>query len=94
MPHRAHISSGYGYGCLVEPTQVPGIGTGVQNSQKFPGRYKNVVPVPRVLWHGRSSISEAPGAGVRAIPGTQFTVLPRTGMGIAQNSQKFRVRVL
>ena len=61
--YRTYRSSGYGYGCLTELTEVPGTGIKpLQNSQKFrvlwpgrteltevPVRYKNVVPVPRVL---------------------------------------------
>ena len=39
---------GYGYGSLTELTEVP-------------GRYANVVPVPRVLWHGRTGLTEVPG---------------------------------
>ena len=62
----------------------------LQNSQKFrvlwhgrtelgevPARYKNAVPVPRVLCHGRTDLTEVSG----------------TGMNVAQNSQKFFVRV-
>ena len=61
-------SSGYGYECPTELTEVPGTGMKVsQNFQKFrvlwhgriklsevPGRYENAVPVPRVLSHGRA----------------------------------------
>ena len=32
-------------------------GTGVRNSQKL-GRYENAVPVPRVLWHGLTELTE------------------------------------
>ena len=59
--YRAYRSSGYGYECRTELTEVPGTGAKViQNSEKFevlwyrrteltevPGRYKNAVPVPR-----------------------------------------------
>ena len=38
-------SSGYGYGSPTELTEVP-------------GRYTNVLPVPRVLWHGRAKLAE------------------------------------
>ena len=89
--YRTHRSSGYGYECPTELTEVPGTGMKVlQNFQKFrvlwhgrteltevPGRYKNAVPVPRVLWHGRTDLTEVPG----------------TGMNVVQNSQKFFVRV-
>ena len=61
--YRTHRSSGYGYERHKELTEVPGTGMKVlQNSQKFRvlwhgrteftefrGRYKNAVPVPRVL---------------------------------------------
>ena len=87
--YRTHKSSGYGYACATELTEVPGTGMKVlQNSQKFrvlwlgrtelakvSGRYKNAVPVPRVLWHGRTDLIEVPG----------------TAMNV-QNSQKFFVR--
>ena len=57
------VYSGYGHESLTELAEVPGTSTDVlQNSQKFrvlwhgraeltevPGRYKNVVPVPRVF---------------------------------------------
>ena len=66
--YRTHRSSGYGYECPTELTEVPGTGMKVlQNFQKFrvlwhgriklsevPGRYENAVPVPRVLSHGRA----------------------------------------
>ena len=63
--YRTHRSSGYRYGSLAELTEVP-------------GRYTNVVPVPRVLWHGRTELTEVSG----------------TGMDVVQNLQKFRVRVI
>ena len=43
---------------------------------QVPGRYKNAVPVPRVLW--RTDLTEVPG----------------TDMDVVQNSQKFRVWVI
>ena len=84
-------SSGYGYECPTELTEVPGTGMKVlKNFQKFrvlrhgrteltevQGRYKNDVSVPRVLWHGRTDLTEVPG----------------TGMNVVHNSQKFFVRV-
>ena len=86
------MDSGQGYGSLVELPEVSGTGMEVlQSSQKFrvlwhgraeltevPGRYKNTAPVPRVLWHGRTDLTE----------------VPDTGMDVAQNSQKFFVRVI
>ena len=61
--YRNYRSSGYGHGCLIELTDVQGIGiTPSHYSQKFrvlwhrrteptyvPSRYKSVVPLPRVL---------------------------------------------
>ena len=41
---KSYRSSGYGYGNL---TELP----------KVPGRYTNVVPVPRGLWHGRRELA-------------------------------------
>ena len=89
--YRTHRTSGYGFECPTELTQVPGTGMKVlQKFQKFrvfwhgrteltevPGRYKNAVPVPRVLWHGRTDLTE----------------VPVTGMNVVQNSQMFFVRV-
>ena len=89
--YRTHRSSGYGYECATELTEVPGTGMkGLQNFHQFwvlwhgrteltevPSRYKNAVPVPRVLCHGRTDLTEVSG----------------TGMNVAQNSQKFVVWV-
>ena len=79
MSYRTHTSSGYGYESLIELPEAPGIcGTGRTELTKVPGRYKNAVPVPRVLRHGRTDLTEGPG----------------TGMNVVQkNSQKFFVRV-
>ena len=43
-----------------------------------PGRFYKVIPVPRVLCHGRRELAEVPG----------------TGMNVVQTLQKFRVRVM
>ncbi|CAM9354326.1 unnamed protein product, partial [Laminaria digitata] len=41
------VYSGYGYGSLTELGEVPGTGVEVlQNPQKLPRRYTNVIPVP------------------------------------------------
>ena len=48
----------------------------IHNSQKFQARYTNVVPVPWVLWHGLTELTEVPG----------------TDMNIVHNSHKFWVR--
>ena len=62
----------------------------LQNSQKF-----------RVLWHGRTEITEVPGRYENAVPvprvlwhgRTDLTEVPGTGMNVIQNSKKFFVRV-
>ena len=84
------MDSGYGYGSLTEVPEVSGTsrechrthrssGHGMEvihNSQKFQARYTNVVPVPWVLWHGLTELTEVPG----------------TDMNIVHNSHKFWVR--
>ena len=46
-------SFGYGYGSVTELTEVPGIVARAYITHRFSGQVqKNVVPVPRVLWHG------------------------------------------
>ena len=77
MSYRTHRSSGYGYESLTERPEVPGIAARAYRITEVPGRYKNAVPVPLVLWHGRTDLTEVPG----------------TGMNVVQNSQKFFVRV-
>ena len=62
----------------------------LQNLQKF-----------RVLWHGRTELTEVPGRYKNAVPVprvlwhwcTELTEVPGTGMNVVQNLQKFRVRV-
>ena len=78
--YRSHRSCGYGMEVL-------------QNSQKFRVRYTNVVPVPRVLCHWRTELTEVPGRRMNVVHNSQkFRV--RTGMGVVENSQKFRLRVI
>ena len=56
--YRTHRSSWYGYECATELTQVPGAGMKVlQNFQKF-----------RVLWHGRTELTEVPGRTKNPVP--------------------------
>ena len=56
--YRTHTSSRYGYERHTELEEVPGTGTGVlQNSQKF-----------RVLWYGRTKLTEVPGGYKNAVP--------------------------
>ena len=72
--------------------QVPRMGMeDLQNSQKFPARYTNVVsvhvpapgycymgiPVPRVSCHGHTELK-----------------VPGTGMNVVQNLRKFGMRVI
>ena len=85
------MDSGQGYGSPTELPEVLGAGMDVlQNSQKF-----------RVLWHGRTELTEVPGGYKKRCtrtPGcrtgrTELTEVPGTGMNVLQNSQKFRVRV-
>ena len=54
-------------------------GTGVQKSQKFRAgiHVKMLYPYPGYLWHWRTEPTDVPGAGIN----------------VAQNLQKFRVRV-
>ena len=89
--YRTHRSSGYGYECHTELAEVPGTGMKVlQNFQKF-----------RVLWHGRTELTEVPARYINAVPVprvlwhgcTDLTEVPGMGMNVVQNSQKFSVRV-
>ena len=55
----------------------------------------------RVLWHGRTELTEVPGKSNNAVPvprvllhgRTGLTEVPGTGMNVVQDSQKFIVRV-
>ena len=89
--YRTHRSFGYGYECPTELTEVAGTGMKVlQNFQKL-----------RVLWHGRTELTEVPGRYKNAVPvplvlwhgRTDLTEVPGTGMYVVQNSQEFFVRV-
>ena len=89
--YRSHRSSGQGYWDLTQLTEFQVrlrkcyrthrssgyCGTGVQNSQKLRAGIKMLYPYPGYLWHGR----------------TEFPEVPSTGMNVAQNFHKFRVRV-
>ena len=84
--YRTHTSSRYGYERHTELEEVPGTGTGVlQNSQKF-----------RVLWYGRTKLTEVPG-GIKMLYlypgycGHRRTEVPGTGMNVLQNLHKFFV---
>ena len=50
--YRTSRSFGYGYGCVTELTEVPGIVARAYRTQKLRVGTKSAVPVPRVLWHG------------------------------------------
>ena len=74
----------------VQITEVPGTGMKVlQNCHKF-----------RVLWHGRTELTEVPGSYKNAVPvprvlwqgRTDLTEVPGPGMNVVQNSHKFFVR--
>ena len=62
----------------------------LQNFQQF-----------RVLWHGRTELTEVPGRCKNAVPvprvlwhgRTDLIQIPGTAMKVVQNSQKFIVRV-
>ena len=59
--YRAHRSSGYGYECRTELTEVPDTGMKVlQNLQKF-----------RLMWHGRTELTEVPGTGINVVQNSQ-----------------------
>ena len=55
----------------------------------------------RVLWHGRTELTEVSGRYNNAVPvprlvwrgHTDLTEVPGMGMNVVQNSQKFFVRV-
>ena len=89
---QTHRRSGYGYECPTELTEVPSTGMKVlQNFRKF-----------RVLWHGRTELTEVPGRYENAVPvprvlwqwRTELTEVRCTGLDVVQNSHKFRVRVI
>ena len=67
MSYRTHRSSGYGYESLTERPEVPGIAARAYRITEVPGRYKNAVPVPLVLWHGRTDLTEVPGTGMNCL---------------------------
>ena len=88
--YRTYRSSGYGYECPTELTEVPGTGMRVlENSQKF-----------RVLWHGRTQLTEVPRRYENVVPvprvlchgRTDVTEVPGTGMNVVQNSPTFFAR--
>ena len=89
--YRAYRSSGYGYEFPTKLTEVPGTGMRVsQNFEKF-----------RVLWHGRTELTEVPDRYENAVPVPRvlwhgridLREVPDTSMNVVQNSQKFFVWV-
>ena len=84
--HRTSRSSAYEYERLTEVPEVPGAGMKVlQNFQKF-----------RVLWHGRTEVTDVPGRYKNDVPVPRvFVVLYRTyrssgyGHDLLQNLHKF-----
>ena len=74
--------------------RVPGIYLGIypifQVFTLHKGRVRvwDVVPEPRVLWHGRTEATELAGTGMKVIH-AELTEVPRTEMSIVQNLQKF-----
>ena len=77
------VDSGHAYGSLTALPEFSGTGMKVlQNSQKF-----------RVLWHGRTELTEVPGGYERCCTrtrvlwhgSTELTEVPGTGMNVLQN---------
>ena len=73
--YRANRSSGYGYECPTELTEVPGTGMKVlQNFQKYRALWhgptelgvgiKMLYPYPGYLWYERTELTEVPGSGI------------------------------
>ena len=87
--YRTSRSFGYGYGSVTELTQVPGIVARSCSTHRIFGRVQNAVPVPRLLWHGRTEVS---GTGMNVARNSQKVFC--TGMDVVQNSQKFWVRLI
>ena len=76
--YRTHRRSGYGYESPTELTEVPGTGMKVlQNFQNF-----------RVLWHGRTELTDVPGRYVRT-DGTKYERATH-GTHHAQHSKRER----
>ena len=84
-------SSGYGYGCLTELPEVPGIVAQAYRTHRSSKRVQNVLyPYLGYCGHGRTELPEVPGTGryecrteLPGVPGTG------TGMNALQNLQKF-----
>ena len=88
-PYRTYRSFGYGYESVAELTGVPGIVARASELTEVPGRYKNVVPVPRVLVARAYRAYRSSGYGYECR--TELTEVPGTGMNVLQNLQKFVV---
>ena len=53
------------------------------------GYYNKGIPVPRVLCHGLTEVTEVPGKGIGILQNLQKS--PSTGTEVLQNFQKFRI---
>ena len=91
--YRTHSSFGYGYGILTELTDVPGRYTNVVLVPvPAPGYFYKGIPVPWILCHGRTELTEVPGTGknvVQSLHKFRVRVIPRVWFHL----QKFRERV-
>ena len=74
--YRSSRSLGYGYGSVTELTEVP-------------GGYKKCYPHSGYCGTGRTKLTELFGYGYECPTG--LIEVPRTGMKVLQNLQKFRV---
>ena len=67
VSYRTYRNSGCGTEVL-QNSEVPGI---VARAYRTHVRYKNDIPVPRVLWHLRTELPEVPGAGMNVLQNSQ-----------------------
>ena len=71
---RTSRSLGYGYGSVIELTEVPGIVVRVYRTQQLRAGTKAVVPVPRECGTGRTELIEIPGTGMNVQNSQNFRV--------------------
>ena len=72
---RTYKSSGYGHGSLTELTEVPGRYTNVVPVPvPVPGYFYKGTPVPRVLSHGHTELTEVSGTGMNVKNSQNFRV--------------------
>ena len=74
-PYKTYRSSGYGYECRSELTEVPGTG-------KYPGYGSG-----RTLHNTTFSSTEVPGKGMEILK--ELTDVPDTGMEVLHNSLEY-----